>query len=54
MVVPDLCRFRDKTTKFTEAYLCGMVGVPGSGWALKWDLVIGYSRNQSLKQQVFF
>ncbi|CAO2594078.1 hypothetical protein LEMLEM_LOCUS7570 [Lemmus lemmus] len=44
----------DKTAKFMEAYWCRMVGVPGSGWALEWDLVIGYSRNQSLKQPLFF
>lgn len=37
-----------------EAYWCVMVGVPGSGWALEWDLVIGYSWNQSPKQQLFF
>lgn len=56
MVVPDLCHFRDidRTAKFMEDYWCGMVGVPGSGWALEWDLVIGYSRNQSLNQQLFF
>lgn len=44
----------DKRVKFMEAYWCVMVGVPRSGWALEWDLVIGYSWNQSPKQQLFF